>query len=738
MNPPELTIGCRAYRKFRGEDRFLTIKVPSKFVPWQKPLQGNMVCGASSAPPEDSESESKRRARIMEINAFLGREYRLLNTGRWTFDDSKASYLSCVYFAESGDGLQPFGVDAFIDWHLQPKNPRNLNLNAAKLLSRISLAFSTTHAICQLKPEEWKVIPDKRSGGNVLTDGCGLISRSLIDLVNQKLESKHSIVQGRFGSAKGTWIVHESLDVMKLKLCVRESQLKYFLDHPDSFQSTFEVLESHRQIDMSRSAGLNCDMIWSLNECGIQESTLKALLEESLRWKDLEKLERKSCFRWIKHKNSCPEDTDSELKMISSMLLGGISMNDPFLVRMLNRTVQNTASSTARKIRLELEESRYLMIAADPYQVLKPGECFVQLTDCSSPILFDSEIIAARNPIKMPEHWIKAKNTYYHQLSKVFNVLILSTSGTFAPAMQMNGGDYDGDIALVVWDQRIVRELKPMQFFDESSIKKDLENLIQKREEKASEIENWISFAFSLRDCERFIGQVDRRHKLYADKYGLTHCISRELAVLSCMLIDGKKNGISLEQTRFFQFFSGPLQECSKIPHWLAESKSKQNQNGSSFHSESIVGRLYDFIQKKGCDFLIPSEFSVDPDLCLERHILERDELDDIQQFFACALELERMERSKKIEKLCQELNLSLEEFAKIGYELGMRRRAMHILESVWKLFGDHLCQIKSGKESLRSPGKWMSERVSRRPPAMSPEMFGYLTSTKRRKYTKT
>ena len=232
LRPPEASADRRIYRKF-GSHRFLEIHIYAQVI-------------------------------RKHIQTLLHRRDKLWICGRtYSFLWAKATKTpqSYVLFAESGVGIAPedeITVDDVRHWCLCPD--LNPEMTVAKEHKRMKLNFSKTTPSYVLPENCLEVIDDiKGDGENIMTDGCGLISQEVLNLIwdgysaydhkrhgylkknltelfdrddTEEIEfisdqCEYTSFQGRIGGFKGMWVLDESLEGIKV-IC-RESQLKYLL-----------------------------------------------------------------------------------------------------------------------------------------------------------------------------------------------------------------------------------------------------------------------------------------------------------------------------------------------------------------------------------------------------------------------------------------------------------------------------------------------------------------------------
>ena len=94
----------------------------------------------------------------------------------------------------------------------------------SKLGARISLAFTSTTPTVTLALHQIRVIPDVWRAGYCWSDGCGVMSQGLADLVSRAMGTRVTAVQIRIGLCKGMLVIDPTLTGVQLLL--RPSMIK--------------------------------------------------------------------------------------------------------------------------------------------------------------------------------------------------------------------------------------------------------------------------------------------------------------------------------------------------------------------------------------------------------------------------------------------------------------------------------------------------------------------------------
>jgi hypothetical protein len=106
-----------------------------------------------------------------------------------------------------------------------------------------------------------------------------------------------------------------------------------------------------------------------------------------------------------------------------------------------------------QKCRILIPSSRLLFGVCDHKDVLKPGECYVRVTqnaDGKPRTITGANVLIARNPCLHPGDLRKLKAIDKPELSHLSDCIVFSTKGPRPAADMMSGGDLDGDTCKLI------------------------------------------------------------------------------------------------------------------------------------------------------------------------------------------------------------------------------------------------------------------------------------------------
>ncbi|CAK7200250.1 hypothetical protein SEUCBS139899_002941 [Sporothrix eucalyptigena] len=414
-------------------------------------------------------------------------------------------------FAERGSGISedstgadagspqggPLRVYDMLNWLLQfNKFPQNRKQPYLKLFSRVALGLSRTKATVVFEPGQ--IRHHERDllspTGTVMNDGVARMSLSVARKLRSALELSELpvAVQGRIGSAKGMWILDTEDTGREDWIETYPSQRKWVCDGENVDHRTLEVLNHASE---ARSANLNLQFISILEDRAIDKTRMRCVLGNILKGsltRDLAEqraaLENPLLFSAWAHENSIYRNDhvhcqvpflgglpDRDEDAIQFLLAGGF---DPLSQRFLWQKVYNMQNRRCEKLKKKLSirvgRTACLPMVVDFLGVLEEGEvqvCFSSKFQVeadgdpdengddgsfSDTLLVGTDVLVARCPAHFTSDMQKVRAVFRKELCALKDVIIFSSKGDSPLADMLSGGDYDGDVAWVCWDPRIV------------------------------------------------------------------------------------------------------------------------------------------------------------------------------------------------------------------------------------------------------------------------------------------
>ncbi|EHK15310.1 uncharacterized protein TRIVIDRAFT_122493, partial [Trichoderma virens Gv29-8] len=503
LHPLKLELGHRLARRF-GADRFLEITIPSP---------SSRRDEVPSILKEDPRSLEKIVNWLTKSrHYFLGRTWKPFYVrsvkGKRISGTTRSAALERVYFfacdantfrPSAPDGISPLAealeterrskmnLSGLLKWAIGIDNECNSEQPVTKLFSRLALSLSRTWPTILL--DDHQIIRKRRDlkpGKMVMNDGIGRISPSLAKKVTEALGLSDcpSCFQGRLGSAKGMWLidVDSEEDSERDWVEVYPSQRKWECDYDDPHHRTLEIRNWPSEL---KSASLNQQFIPVLEARSPQPDAMRRVISEHLQralHADLGEQaaamkEPMSLRLWIHQSGPSKNDRsldgsakflaglpDSGADKVAFLLDSGFDQRRmKYLKELVWDMCKKKADTLKTKMNITIPCSAYIYMAADFSSTLEEGEVHLsfstkfQAEGFSDTLLEHMDILVARAPAHFPSDIQRVRVVSRPELRKLKDVIIFSTKGDKPLADMLSGGDYDGDMAWVCWDQNIVK-----------------------------------------------------------------------------------------------------------------------------------------------------------------------------------------------------------------------------------------------------------------------------------------
>lgn len=375
-----------------------------------------------------------------------------------------------------------------------------------------------------------------------MNDGAGRISPSLMRKVRDVLglQTTPSAIQGRFGSAKGMWLVDVHDPGHEDWIETYPSQRKWECDQDSE--------EAHRTLEVRSwstelvPASLNIQFLPILENRAIDAGRMRTVFVQNMVTETEAEVEAlKLCLqqpelfrRWIRDTSSAqmsshrilnravpflgglPESQDDVMSFLAD---GGF---EPLRLKLLQDLVFQRQRQKGEKmkegLRISIAKSTYAYMLVDFWEVLEPGEvhlCFSRFDGDGGELsdLDGIDVLVARAPAHLPSDIQKVKAVFNPELRHLRDVIIFSAKGNEPLAALLSGGDYDGDKAWVCWDPEIVNNFEnhplPPQPDLTPYLKKDEATLADLHREYGEHryVDAMINQAFYFNLQQKFLGK---------------------------------------------------------------------------------------------------------------------------------------------------------------------------------------------------------------------------------------
>jgi hypothetical protein len=316
----------------------------------------------------------------------------------------------------------------------------------AKCAARIGQSFTDTTKTVQLSRDTQQSTEEVERNGRVFSDGCGTFSLELRDKIWKSYVSpslKPTLFQIRYRGAKGMI----SLDT-RLKgevLCIRPSMIKF-----PSPPTDLEICgEATRPLPLY----LNRQLIKILEDLGVDPQAFTELQDEAverLRCTTRSPINASSFLE----RNFVGKSTDLPWLIQNLSYIGISFLGDHFLRSAVEMVVLIQLRELKHRARIFIERGVTLFGIMDETNILNEGEIFC----CTDKEIITGRVTITRSPALHPGdvQFVNAVNVPPGSpLNALHNCVVFSQRGSRDLPSQLSGGDLDGDIYGIIYDQRL-------------------------------------------------------------------------------------------------------------------------------------------------------------------------------------------------------------------------------------------------------------------------------------------
>lgn len=218
-------------------------------------------------------------------------------------------------------------------------------------------------------------------------------------------------------------------------------------------------------------------------------------------------------------------------------------------------------------MKIELAESTYAFMIADPLAVLEDNEVHIAFstafkdhkTGVDQNMLHDIDVLVARSPAYLPSDIQKVRAVFKPELRLYKDVIVFSSKGSVALASKLSGGDYDGDKAWICWDSDIVGPFENVDV----PLHPELEFYgIEKDDTKVADIclyqdytNRFLRHAFNLNLQMNMLGICSKYHEAYCYRTGaIDSPQALSIGLLLGNLVDSAKGGFKFDEAKWTAF----------------------------------------------------------------------------------------------------------------------------------------------------------------------------------------
>jgi hypothetical protein len=293
-----------------------------------------------------------------------------------------------------------------------------------------------------------------------------------------------------------------------------------------------------------------------------------------------------------------PDEADEQIIMLLEH--GFMPQDCPLLLERIRSWLEKNLTRYVDKLQIRVPRSAYLYCIADPYSVLEPDEVHIGFsktwkdpgTGLSTSLLDGIDILVGRLPALLPSDIQRRRAVWRKELRHFRDVVVFPSTGNVCLADMLSGGDYDGDMAWVCWDESMVKEFRNSEV--PIGLSKAECRLVNKSRDMRSifgdpsrppvgnETEDFFRGCFRFNLSSSLLGTCTSEHeKVSYHEGGLSHPGAQKLAILASYLVDSSKQGDFLSN-KDWQNFRNAISPFVRDKPAYKESEKKIDSKESS------------------------------------------------------------------------------------------------------------------------------------------------------------
>lgn len=432
--------------------------------------------------------------------------------------------------------------------------------SAGRKLTRLALAFASSFETVALDHERYllNVANNVEVNGVNFSDGIGRASRSLLENLQtiMNLPQKPSAFQIRVGGVKGVVSVFDQEDEITLRKSMKKFESKHNMLEVLSYSRSIPLFLNRHVILLLSSFGVPDDVFLELQHNMLMKCT-ETLIDENL------------SFSFVKSNSKI---FDWELFPPTH------AVRETFFNQMLFSNVIELVSGITNHSHLPVSNGRILMGVMDETETLEYGQIYAHIVENNFDYEIEGQVLVFRNPCVLPSdiRILNARKCSSSRLKELYtNCLVIPSRGPSSHANECSGGDLDGDLYYVIWDENLIP--KNLKVPGEEVVE------VKTREVEAPQICNSHKSMMQFY-CDYVsknqLGIIANAHLAVADELGMRHPKCIELAKYVTAEADAPKKGFTV----------------GKIPTRMLPSKYPdfmQKADKPSYRSDTILGKLF-------------------------------------------------------------------------------------------------------------------------------------------------
>ncbi|OAP64177.1 hypothetical protein AYL99_00149 [Fonsecaea erecta] len=460
----------------------------------------------------------------------------------------------------------------------------------AKCAARIGQAFSETTSAVSVDPNIVQVYPDAKAGRYLFTDGCGTVSRSIWKRLrgNVRRQDQPTSYQIRYKGAKGMLTVDSRLEGDQIHL--RESMVKFSGSPSDEI----EICGSNiRPLPFK----LNRQIIKILEDLGVPSSAFERLQEQAIQRLRLSASSKSVALNFI---NEHLSDGSSGLPRLLKHLeyIGVDATEDSFLREILGALLQVQLREIKYRSRIHVPEALTLYGISDETGWLKEGEVFVTFVEKKDGAhsCLSGRVAVTRSPALHPGDVQLVQAVAPPESSPLWdlrNSIVFSQRGTRDLPSMLSGGDLDGDLYNVIYDDELLPKITVTPAAYLPAVPMDIGRPVT--------ADDMAGFFVDFMENDQ-LGRIATLHQVFADLDSTFSANCLLLAELHSNAVDFSKSGVPVDNKQI------PRAPAYR-PDFMAPSASTKVEKGIErpeqtplpsgrqryryYESTRILGRLY-------------------------------------------------------------------------------------------------------------------------------------------------
>lgn len=236
-------------------------------------------------------------------------------------------------------------------------------------------------------------------------------------------------------------------------------------------------------------------------------------------------------------------------------------------------------SGVRRKARVRVPKALNAIGVLDETEILRPGEIFIQYTHpwTGSVVPVTGKVIIGRAPCMHPGDLQSVTAVDYPGLRHLVNVVVFPSCGKRPLPNMLSGGDLDGDIFSVIWDERVTNNCKVVEPMLRTRRKAKPLN-------RPVTVDDVMDF-FVRYMREDNLGFIGNAHLVHADREekGIFSDTALQLAELYSIAVDFAKTGVPAQLPRKLKV----TPKVEQYPDFMMKD------NSVSYPSKYALGRMF-------------------------------------------------------------------------------------------------------------------------------------------------